>query len=558
MAVYDRSRAQVVWALMLVFVLAMPLGVAGAGVGTAQVDPNVTGRVVDADGGAPIEGAVIEVFQWHADHAAWTWFTRTETDSTGEYDLALPDGTYRISAEALHYRGHYYEDADQFDDAADIVVAGGVAIPSVVDFALMPIAPAITGTVTDASTGEPIEEAWVAAWFYDEVSEVWQQVASPTPTDSDGTYLIGDIEADSYIVSFFRHRYHRQYFDGKAAMEEADLVVYNGTDVVTGVDAALDRREVAYKTIAGKTRIETAVDIAWEAFPDGLDPEGPRTILLATGDNWPDALGGTALAGVLDAPILLTHTNVVPKVVLDAIVDLGAENVTILGGLAAVSTQVEADLAVELGDEGVDRIAGRDRYETADLIAKRVIETADEDFLGYGLVATGGNFPDAIAAAPLAAAHGVPLLLVPPKATKAPAVPEEIDKAIILGGMSVVSNDVREDLYSDTLWKVDRLGGKDRYETAVLVADHAIGEFGLNKWDVALATGEDYADALTGGVLQGRKSSVMLLTSPRVLPPATAAFIAVSLIEIESVTFIGGDAAIGPDVRAHVAALLAF
>ena len=85
--------------------------------------------------------------------------------------------------------------------------------------------------------------------------------------------------------------------------------------------------------IAGATRYETAIEASMEAFPNGLtaDSDGRKTVIVATGENWPDALGGAALAGAYDGPILLTPAAGLPQSVMDEIARLG-KNLTPLGG----------------------------------------------------------------------------------------------------------------------------------------------------------------------------------------------------------------------------------
>ncbi len=159
--------------------------------------------------------------------------------------------------------------------------------------------------------------------------------------------------------------------------------------------------------IAGTTRIETAIKAAETAFPGGAD-----TVVIATAYNWPDALGGAALAGVYKGPILLTRTGDLPSAVSQAITDLGATKAVILGGPPAVSTDVESALASLLGSRNVTRIAGADRYRTAEAIAAKTVELLGAEYDGKALVSTGANFPDALAASPLAAAKGWPIYLV--------------------------------------------------------------------------------------------------------------------------------------------------
>ena len=85
--------------------------------------------------------------------------------------------------------------------------------------------------------------------------------------------------------------------------------------------------------LAGNDRYETAAAIALATFPNGTE-----TVLLATGEKFPDALAGNFLAGNRNAPILLTTQAALPAVTRQAIQTLKAKNVIILGREEAVST----------------------------------------------------------------------------------------------------------------------------------------------------------------------------------------------------------------------------
>lgn len=64
------------------------------------------------------------------------------------------------------------------------------------------------------------------------------------------------------------------------------------------------------------------------------------TVYLATGVGYADALAGAALAGVKDAPLFTVPSTCVPQAVLDAIDDLGATNIVLLGGIGTLSPAV--------------------------------------------------------------------------------------------------------------------------------------------------------------------------------------------------------------------------
>jgi putative cell wall-binding protein len=138
---------------------------------------------------------------------------------------------------------------------------------------------------------------------------------------------------------------------------------------------------------------------AFEAFPAGAD-----VAILASGENFPDALAAAPLAAFYDAPILLTQKTALPPVASGALVELGVADVIVLGGPDAVSFAVSN--ALELNYQ-VSRAAGRRRYGTAAQAARDAFPAG----AGVAVLASGENFPDALAAAPLAAFYDAPILL---------------------------------------------------------------------------------------------------------------------------------------------------
>jgi putative cell wall-binding protein len=307
--------------------------------------------------------------------------------------------------------------------------------------------------------------------------------------------------------------------------------------------------------LAGATRYETAIAASQEAFPNGAD-----TVVIATGENWPDALGGAALAGAYDAPILLTLTATLPDAVAAEIDRLGASDAIILGGPGAVAPAVETALATKLGATNVRRLGGPTRYETAELIARAVKSEVGDDYEGTAFVATGLNFPDALAGSPLAAAGPWPIFLAPATgmtpSTLATMNDIGVTDVLILGGTGVVSQAIEDGFAAGVAGEVTRLAGPTRYETAVEVASFGVDEANLRWNGVALATGENFPDALAGGPVQGRARSVMLLTHTSFLTPATGSALEDEARDIATVRFLGGPGAIAQDVRDSVRAIL--
>ncbi len=303
------------------------------------------------------------------------------------------------------------------------------------------------------------------------------------------------------------------------------------------------------------TRFDTAASIALKAFPDGAD-----TVILATGNHWADALSGSALAGVLEAPILLVDAGAaVPDATAHALQTLAPDHIVILGGPLAVDEGLESSLGA--AGYSVERIWGETRYDTADAVAARVISgkaRRGTPWDGTALFTTGEYYADALAASPLAAAESWPVFLIDPHAGElspgARRLLPRIKNAVILGGDLAVPGRFEAAFAKAHLV---RIGGLTWADTAAQIARYGVETCGMSWKHVAIATGDLPYDGLAGGVLQAKRGSVMLLTSGVSLSPAAREAIAENRDAIESVTYFGGELALSRAVRDAVAAELA-
>jgi putative cell wall-binding protein/photosystem II stability/assembly factor-like uncharacterized protein len=316
----------------------------------------------------------------------------------------------------------------------------------------------------------------------------------------------------------------------------------------------IPRPDTAVVKVEGASRYATAIEASKLAFPSGA-----TAVVIATGSNWPDALGGAALAGQVGGPILLTDPKTLSDAVRSEISRLGATKAYVLGSEAAVSKAVA--VAVEaMPGVSVERLAGSNRYRTANAIARKATDLQGGLYDGTMFVATGMNFPDALAASPLSAAKGWPLYLAAPGGL--PAETLELMKArgsrvIILGGTTAVSPAVEAQLRAD-FGKVTRIAGGDRYTTglAVVAFGTGTGGAGLTWRAPAISTGTNFPDALSGGVLQGLDGSILLLTNGSSLTPAVGAAIAANKATIREVRYLGSTNAVSAAVRGAVQALI--
>ena len=271
---------------------------------------------------------------------------------------------------------------------------------------------------------------------------------------------------------------------------------------------------------AGANRYATAATISATDFPD---PNAVDTVFVATGLDFPDGLAGGATAARLGAPLLLVNSSGVPSETADELTRLSPDTIVIVGGTAVVPDAVKTTL--EGYAPTVIRVFGANRYDTAIAISHYGFPTpgtADTVF-----VATGLNFPDALAAGPAAAFLNGPVLLVPGTAPDLPqSVADEIlrlDPAtiVVVGGTGAVSTGIYDDL--DTLQGSDtvtRISGADRYATAAAIATYAFTG-GADR--AYIATGLNFPDALAGAAAAGWWGSPILLVPGSSLPTAVSA-----------------------------------
>ena len=197
---------------------------------------------------------------------------------------------------------------------------------------------------------------------------------------------------------------------------------------------------------------------------------------------------------------------------------------------------------------GITRLAGSSRYETAVAAALDAFPSGAD----VAYVATGGAFPDALAAGPAAAMAGGPVLLTD-TAVLPPVIREELvrldpQRIVVAGGAAGVSEAVLAALRE--IAPVRRLAGPDRYATATAIAADAFeGPVPV----VYLASGEAFADALAGGPAAAARRGPLLLVRPDALPAATAE--ALSRLQPAEVVLLGGTAAVSDAVAEQVTSL---
>jgi len=185
---------------------------------------------------------------------------------------------------------------------------------------------------------------------------------------------------------------------------------------------------------SGRDRYETAAQLA--VLTDGQD----TTVFIATGASFPDALGGSAAAGRLGGSLLLTRPTSLPEDTAWELEYWQPAKVVVLGGTGVVSNSVISQIKSIVPGATVQRWAGNDRYATTAAISRNTYPQGSD----VVYLASGADYPDALAGAPVAALDGGPLLLTRkecvPAATKQEIARLGATDVVVLGGTGVVSN----------------------------------------------------------------------------------------------------------------------
>jgi putative cell wall-binding protein len=206
-------------------------------------------------------------------------------------------------------------------------------------------------------------------------------------------------------------------------------------------------------------------------------------------------------------------------------------------------------ISVPAASTPVDRIAGPDRYATAARVSEQFGPGVPVAFIASGL-----DFPDALAGAAAAGSKKSPVLLATPKSLPSVTVdalkrlqPKSI---VVLGGTASISAAVEKTLDTYTTGAVTRLAAADRYGTAAAVSK----QFTASGVDVAyVASGTSFADALSGAALAGARRRPVLLTASGALPKAAADEL--TRLKPKNIVVLGGQSVVGDAVVAKLATL---
>ena len=301
----------------------------------------------------------------------------------------------------------------------------------------------------------------------------------------------------------------------------------------------------AMERLAGSDRFATAATVSAASFAPGVP-----VAYLATGMNFPDALAAGAAAAERGGPVLLVTSTGLPASTASELGRLRPQAIKLIGGASVVSDGVMEALRGYATSGSIERIAGANRFATA----AQISATTFGPGVAVAYIATGKNFPDALAGVAAAGAAGGPILLSQPDQLPAETVAElnrlRPGRIVVLGAAGVVSDAVVNALAAHTPGSVTRLAGSDRYATAVAVST---GTFTSGD-TVFVATGATFPDALGGGPVAGGLPGPLLLVPASGVPASVAAEL--RRLDPDRVIILGGTGAVSASVVSQIQAAL--
>ncbi len=224
--------------------------------------------------------------------------------------------------------------------------------------------------------------------------------------------------------------------------------------------------------------------------------------------------------------------------------------VAVAGVALAVGLMIVSAPHAAGDDIDADRVAGADRYETAAEFGAGRYDIAHTAFL-----ATGEDYPDALAASFAAGLDRGPILLSQhrhvPDTTLRALEDVNANRIVVVGGEESLHPDVEAQLVAEG-YDVERTAGGDRYETARQIADRWGDPEHLGTLDgqptALLASGEGFADALAAGPVSAGGHFPLLLTTTAFSPATAAAARTMHDLGVERVVVLGGSHAVSDDV----------
>lgn len=259
--------------------------------------------------------------------------------------------------------------------------------------------------------------------------------------------------------------------------------------------------------ISGSNRFSTAVEVS------KINYKKSETVILANSEKATDILTTSPLAESLECPVLYTKDNAIPEETISEMERLGVKRVIVIGGKKSVSDSVFKELSSKYE---LNRVAGSDRFDTANKIAKEVVKRSSEK--KKAIMVSSESYVDALTISSLATKENIPIVITNSKnlseKTEEFLKNNEIKEIVYVGGNNSISNEVQKETEKKGIKTVARYAGKDRYETATIISNNVRPDSDFSVY----VNGENLSDAITANSLCANLKSPILLVKKDTIP----------------------------------------
>lgn len=363
--------------------------------------------------------------------------------------------------------------------------------------------------------------------------------------DNDETVTVPGAKKFTIDVHTNSKTYNGKVLNSNGA-EVVPVKAANGdlTYTVTGDEVAVDKTTAVW----GQAWWNTMTNLVDKS---GFTAGACKNIVVATSDNWQDALSASGFAGLLNAPIVLTPKSELNADASALIKKYAAADATVyvIGGPIAVDEAV-VDAIKALGVTA-ERVYGQTATDTAEELF-----TTGEDlgtWANGAILVTSTDYKDALCAAPYAYKTQTPVLLTMTGSNEVDdataAVFEGVTNKIAVGGRFVISDDVVSTLGLNRIW------GEICYETSNAFAAYCLTQ-GMQANNSSVATANGFTDALAAAPFAANNNAPMLLADAGYVQVVDG-FITTNAASIDNVNIVSGPLVLANSVVAAINAALA-
>ncbi len=314
--------------------------------------------------------------------------------------------------------------------------------------------------------------------------------------------------------------------------------------------------------IAGADRYNTAIALSQSMYSSS---HTVSAMVIASGENYPDALASGPLAALIHGPVLLVQKTWAPGEVRTEIARLwnnsddSATDIYIIGGTSAIQDSVVAQIQAVNSKLDIKRLAGSDRIDTAIKVAQEMDSVRGLNPSNVA-VASGYNFNDAAAMAAVGSDSTVNSRYIPVLLNGTGSLDSRVSSYIngkksslskvwAIGSTSAISNSAQTSLNSIVgSSKVTRLSGSDKYGNTTAIAS----QFYPSAAAVTITVGGNFPDVLAGGPYAASKHAPVLYVSSSSVPSANTTFLDAKASTLNYVYVLGGTTAIPNTVKQTV------